>query len=102
MSVAIRRGGIAINEALAVNDARRLHVAIGIQVIHAAHAAINHRNPDACAIPSIRIGDIRVDRGNHVIQSALHSAIRRDIRNVGVRRQAREIRSLHAYQLRLH
>src|SRR5260370_28535936 len=102
MAVAIRGAGVASNEALTVDHTRRLDIAVRIQVVLAANAAIDDGNSDSRAIPTMRIRDVRVDGGNHMIQGALHSAILRDIRNVAMGRQAREIRAFYGYELRLH
>src|SRR5713101_272161 len=73
-----------------------------VTAINADIAYAHGWNGTGVGVATMRVCDVRVNCGNNMIQGALHSAIGRDIRNVGMGRQAGEIRSFYAYQFRLY
>src|SRR5271170_5551149 len=97
--VSVRRRGIAWYKALAIYDTRWACISVGIQVINRVNAAVDHRDPNASAIPAVGISDIRVDGRDDGVHCSADLAVWRDVRNVGLGSQAVQIGTLHSHQL---
>ena len=84
MTVSVIRARIQRHVAFVVHDARRVSIAVRIQVVNAADTAVNHRDSDARTVPAAGVREVAVHGRDHFVEGATNLAVRRNVNYSGV------------------